>query len=60
MKEVTTMYTIIYRLFDLPEVNLTFKSEKALYEYIKIYTDCPGTVCHYYHDGKEYTPWWAA
>ena len=54
------MYTIIYRLFDLPEVNLTFKSEKTLYEYIKIYTDCPGTVCHYYHDGKEYTPWWAA
>lgn len=52
------MFSIIYRRYDLPEVNVTFKTESSMFAYVNTWINGDEDYISYYRDGEEYEPVW--
>jgi hypothetical protein len=52
------MYSIVYRRYDLPEVNLDFKTESAMFAYVNTWINGDEDYIAYFYNGIEYDPPW--
>jgi hypothetical protein len=52
------MYSIVYRLYGLPEINLDFPTETALWNYVNTWITADVDYIAYFHNGIEYDPPW--
>lgn len=53
------MYSISYSKYGLPEVNLSFKTETSMWNYVSAWINGDEDSISYYRDGVKYNPPWA-
>lgn len=52
------MFSIAYRKYGLPQVDLDFKTESSMFNYVNTWINGDEDFISYFHNGIEYDPPW--